>query len=207
MKFIAIAAGVLALSACGQLSQRIGGPSVRPPQPTEYASVTYANSAKWVESTGADRYRRGLYTFFQRTSPYPMLMTFDSPDSNECAARRQTSNTPLQALVTLNDPVYIEAAQALARRIVAAGESAPHERVEFAFQTCLTRPPQDTEVRRLVELYEQSLAEYQADPQAATQMATDPLGPAPAAANVAELAAWTVVANVLLNLDEMFMKR
>ena len=77
------------------------------------------NSAKWVESKGADRYRRGLYTFFQRTSPYPMLMTFDTPDSNECAARRQTSNTPLQALTIWNDPAFFESAQALGRRIVA----------------------------------------------------------------------------------------
>ena len=99
----------LALSASGLFASRIGGPSVRPPQPTEYATVTYAGSANWPESKGADRYRRGLYTFFQRTSPYPMLMTFDTPDSNECAVRRMTSNTPLQALTLWNDPVFVEA--------------------------------------------------------------------------------------------------
>ncbi|MBW8884588.1 MAG: DUF1553 domain-containing protein, partial [Planctomycetia bacterium] len=109
----------LSLASSGLLTARIGGPSVRPPQPTEYAAVTYANSAKWVESAGGDRYRRGLYTFFQRTSPYPMLMTFDAPDSNECAARRQTSNIPLQALTIWNDPAFFESAQALGRRIVA----------------------------------------------------------------------------------------
>src|SRR5438876_786069 len=108
----------LSLAAGGLITSRIGGPSVRPPQPAEYATLTYANSVKWVESTGGDRYRRGLYTFFQRTSPYPMLMTFDSPDSNECQAARQTSNTPLQALTILNDPAFFEAAQSLGRRIV-----------------------------------------------------------------------------------------
>ncbi len=104
----------LALSASGLLDRKVGGPSVRPPQPAEYSALTYANSAKWQTSPGGDRYRRGLYTFFQRTSPYPMLMTFDSPDSNECIARRASSNTPLQALTIWNDPVFVECAQALA---------------------------------------------------------------------------------------------
>jgi hypothetical protein len=94
----------VALSASGLLTSRVGGPSVRPPQPAEYATITYAGSARWDESKGADRYRRGMYTFFQRTSPYPMLMTFDTPDTNECAVRRVTSNTPLQALTLWNDP-------------------------------------------------------------------------------------------------------
>src|SRR5207253_8193923 len=84
--------------------------SVRPPQPSGISELTYAGSARWVESTGADRYRRGMYTWFQRTSPYPMLMTFDEPDSNVCCVRRERSNTPLQALTLLNDMVFVECA-------------------------------------------------------------------------------------------------
>ncbi len=100
----------------------IGGPSVHPPQPPGISELTYANSARWVEDKGPNRYRRGLYTWFQRTSPYPMLMTFDAPDANVCAARRERSNTPLQALTLLNDTAFVECAQALGRRIVQAKE-------------------------------------------------------------------------------------
>ena len=108
----------LALDASGLMAEKIGGPSVRPPQPAEYSALTYANSAKWQTSEGENRYRRGLYTFFQRTSPYPMLMTFDAPDSNVCIARRPRSNTPLQALTLWNDVVFTECAQHLGRRVV-----------------------------------------------------------------------------------------
>src|SRR5438034_8544695 len=149
----------LALASSGLLTARIGGPSVHPPQPTEYATLTYANSAKWVESTVANRYRRGLYTFFQRTSPYPMLMTFDSPDSNECAARRQTSNTPLQALTIWNDPAFFEAAQSIGRRIVSEVPAEAEEqqtvrlRGERAFLLCLARRPSAVELSDVFVLY------------------------------------------------------
>src|SRR5213079_838092 len=105
-----------ALASSGLLERVVGGPSVRPPQPAGISELTYAGSAKWVESVGPERYRRGLYIWFQRTSPFPMLMTFDEPDSNVCAARRERSNTPLQALTLLNDAVFVEAARALAKR-------------------------------------------------------------------------------------------
>ncbi len=108
----------VALATGGLLAPRVGGPSVRPPQPPGISELTYAGAAKWVESTGPDRYRRGLYTWFQRTSPYPMLMAFDAPDSNVCAVKRERSNTPLQALTLLNDAAFFECAQALGRRIV-----------------------------------------------------------------------------------------
>ena len=103
----------LALDASGLFVETVGGPSVRPPQPAEYSALTYANSAKWQTSEGDNRYRRGMYTFFQRTSPYPMLMTFDAPDSNVCIAKRSRSNTPLQALTIWNDVVFTECAQNL----------------------------------------------------------------------------------------------
>jgi hypothetical protein len=196
----------LALAASGQLVPRIGGPSVRPPQPAEYAGLTYANSAKWAESQGGDRYRRGLYTFFQRTSPYPMLMTFDSPDSNECTASRQTSNTPLQALTLWNDPVFFEAAQALGRRIVAevpaaadAG-STQRQRAERAFVLCLSRHPSEAELADVLSLYHAARELAPAD-EAAARIAGAP--PPPTGTDVA---AWVSVARTLLNLDEFIVR-
>jgi hypothetical protein len=196
----------LALAASGELVERIGGPSVRPPQPAEYAGLTYANSARWVESAGADRYRRGVYTFFQRTSPYPMLMTFDSPDSNECTARRQVSNTPLQALTLWNDPALFEAAQALGRRAVEEVPKseepvdAARPRAEHLFRLGLGRAPSQAETDDLLALYRVQRELALRDDVAARQT----IGPdAPAnAVEVAELAAWIAVARAVLNLDE-----
>src|SRR4029077_18592548 len=134
-----------ALAASGLLARTVGGPSVRPPQAPGISELTYAGSAKWVESTGPDRYRRGLYTWFQRTSPYPMLMTFDAPDSNICVVRREKSNTPLQALTLMNDAVFVECAQALGGRIVteiparSASDGRPAERLRHGFRLCLAR--------------------------------------------------------------------
>ena len=106
----------LALSVAGLLSDKLGGPSVFPPMPADIAELSYANNFKWNESQGEDRYRRGMYTFFKRTAPHPNLMTFDCPDANTTCVERRTSNTPLQALTTLNNETFIEAAQAMARR-------------------------------------------------------------------------------------------
>ncbi|MEX2176088.1 MAG: DUF1553 domain-containing protein [Pirellulaceae bacterium] len=200
----------VSLATGGLLATGIGGPSVRPPQPAEYAGVTYANSAKWSESAGADRYRRGLYTFFQRTSPYPMLMTFDAPDSNECTVRRQTSNTPLQALTLWNDPVFFEAARSLARRTVSdiPSSEAPWQtvraRAAHAFQLGLARQPSETEVADLVALYHAHWQLAAADETSARQM----VGPEPPPANcgIAELAAWIGVGRTILNLDEFITR-
>ncbi len=199
----------LALVASGQLAERIGGPSVRPPQPTEYATLTYSNSAKWVESSGGDRYRRGLYTFFQRTSPYPMLMTFDSPDSNECAARRQTSNTPLQALTIWNDPAFFEAAQLLGRRVVAevpmeaSSQETAKLRSERAFLLCLGRRPTSAETSDVFALYKASRELTDKDEDAAKKLAGDPL---PTSDSLSEVAAWVSVGRAILNLDEFITR-
>jgi hypothetical protein len=133
------------------------------------------------------------------------MATFDAPNREVCTLRRPRSNTPLQALVTLNDGVYIEAAQALARRI-AAQPGSTEEKARFGFRLCLVRPPRSTELRRLLSLYQDALAHYAGEMEQAKAMATDPLGPAPQGSDVVELAAWTVVGNVLLNLDEMLMR-
>jgi hypothetical protein len=195
-----------ALFAAGLLSRKMYGPSVYPPQPKMGLVAAFSSSIDWEPSKGEDRYRRGLYTFWRRSVTYPSMSTFDAPDRNVCTVKRLPTNTPLQALVTMNDPVYVEASQALARRMVEGGASA-RERLVHGFRRCLARPPQEGEVGRLLRLYEQSRARYAADPEKSKSMATVPLGPAPAGVDVAELAAWTVVANVLLNLDEMFLMR
>lgn len=195
----------LALSTSGLLTTTIGGPSVRPPQPAGISDLTYANSANWQESQGADRYRRGMYTWFQRTSPYPMLITFDAPESNVTCVRRERSNTPLQALMLLNDPVFFESAQALARRVVkdapaVTGESAEVPRINRAFQLCLSREPGGSELQTLRDLYKNARDEFLRD---ATLL--DPaLGTSPVPAEISreDLAALTMVARAVLNLDE-----
>jgi hypothetical protein len=196
-----------ALFAAGLLSPKMHGPSVRPPQPKMGLNAAFGGSTDWETSAGEDKYRRGLYTSWRRTTPYPSFMTFDATSREVCTIRRIRTNTPLQALVTMNDPVYIEAAQALARRIVLEGGDDAGARVTYAFRLVVTRPPSDGERARLVTLYEQLVERYSADSAAAMPLATDPLGPVPQGMNVAELAAWTVVGNVLLNLDETLARR
>ena len=189
-----------ALAASGLLNRTVGGPSIRPPQPPGISELTYANSAKWVETTGPERYKRGLYVWFQRTSPYPMLMTFDSPDSNVCVVRRERSNTPLQALTLLNDAVFVECAQALAKRVLAEKRDEPDcERVEHGFRLCLGREPTGEEVRRLLKLFREFKKLAAADPTGAAKLtgAYKPEGVPPA-----EAAAWVALARTILNLDE-----
>jgi hypothetical protein len=144
-----------ALSASGLVDLKIGGPSVRPPQPAGVAEMAYNNSVKWKESAGGDKYRRGLYIHYQRTTPYPFLINFDEPDSTMACTRRRVSNTPLQALNLLNDPVFYEAAEALAYRVdhEAAGDF--NAKLDYAFALVLSRKPSDHERARLEEYYKQ----------------------------------------------------
>jgi hypothetical protein len=161
-----------ALSVSGLLNPAIGGKSVRPPQPAGIAELGYSNNVKWFESTGPDRYRRGMYIHFQRTTPYPMLMNFDEPDSNTSCTRRRRSNTPLQSLNLLNDPVFFEAAKALAARVeqrvgqvsrppvygsvpdVPGARSAAASAIDYAFELCLARRPTVHERTILTQHYE-----------------------------------------------------
>jgi hypothetical protein len=196
-----------ALFVSGLLSPKLYGPPVRPPQPRMNLTAAFGGGTDWVTSGGEDKYRRAMYTQWRRTTPYPSMTAFDAPSRNVCTVSRPRTNTPLQALVTLNDPVYVEAAQALARRVVKEGGATTEARMTYAFRLCLARPPRDTEMRRLLDLYEQAQTRYAADPKEAQQLATEPLGPLPPGTNAVELAAWTVVGNVLLNLDEVFARR
>jgi hypothetical protein len=195
-----------ALFVAGLLSPKMYGPPVHPPQPALGLSAAFGSGIDWQTSAGQDRYRRALYTSWRRSNPYPSMTTFDAPNREVCTVRRDRTNTPLQALVTLNDPVYVEAAQALARRMTAAGPTVA-ERVIHGFRLCVARPPDQAEMEALTGLYQQARRAFESDAEAARKMATVPLGPAPPDADVIDLAAWTVVANVLLNLDEMLMKR
>jgi hypothetical protein len=190
-----------ALALSGLLSRKTHGPSVYPPQPPGLWRAAFNGQRTWPTSKGEDRYRRGLYTFWRRTVPYPSMSTFDAPSRELCSIRRIRTNTPLQAFVMLNDPVYVEAAQALARRIVTEGGHTPNDRIRFALQLCTVRPPKEDQVNSLLKLYKSELNHYRTETQEAEKIATDPLGPLPKQMNIPELAAWTVVANVLLNLD------
>jgi mono/diheme cytochrome c family protein len=196
-----------ALALAGLLSEKLKGPSVFPPQPGGLWRAAFnGRDRAWTTSPGEDRYRRGLYTFWRRTIPYPSMTTFDAPSREICSVRRIRTNTPLQAFVTLNDPVYVEAAQALARRIVHEGGASPEERCRFALELCLVSPPKPKQIDELVSLLLAERKHYREDAKAAHELATEPLGKAPAGVDETELAAWTVVANVLLNLDGVLTK-
>jgi hypothetical protein len=196
-----------ALAVGGLLSAKMYGPSVRPARPSSGLSAAFGGGLDWQTSSGEDRFRRGIYTEWRRTSPYPSMMTFDATSREVCTLRRNRSNTPLQALVTLNDGVYIEAAQSLARRITAAPVQTTGEKINYGYRLVLQRPATEKETARIGQLYSEALADFQQDKKKASEMATNPIGPIPSGADVAELAAWTTVSNVLLNLDETLMKR
>jgi hypothetical protein len=194
-----------ALAVSGLLSEKMFGPPVRPPQPSLGLSAAFGGGIDWETSAGEDRYRRGLYTTWRRSNPYPSMATFDAPNREVCTVRRERTNTPLQALVTLNDPVFVEAAQALGRRI-ASVEGDAAARAQAGFRLCMVREPSGGELESLVRLYQDSLTAFQGEPEAAVALATEPLGPLPEGADATEFAAWTVVSNVLLNLDEFLMR-
>ncbi len=194
-----------ALAASGLLTPAVGGPSVMPPQPDGIWKTTYSR-LKWKTATGVDRYRRGLYTYWRRTSPYPSMLTFDAGSREVCIVRRIRTNIPLQALVTMNDPVFVEASGALAKKTLAADLDSDSRRVVFAFRKVLVRPPSTQETERLVDVYKTALAEYQEDEAAARQLLESSRLAAMDGVSNEQLAAWTIVANVLLNLDETLMR-
>jgi hypothetical protein len=194
-----------ALAISGLLNRKIGGPSVFPYQPDGVWNNPYSGD-KWVTSIGGDQYRRGLYTFWRRTAPYAALMAFDAPSREVCTERRPRTNTPLQALATLNDKAFVEPAAALARRMMMEMGGTEKERAIHGFRLCVARAPSPDELDRLLELYRENLAQYRTDAAAAKAIATSGLPQPPKQWDTAELAAWTVVANVLLNLDETVTK-
>ena len=190
-----------ALAASGLLSAKVGGPSVFPPQPDGVWTMIYSNDT-WKGSTGEDRYRRGLYTFWRRTAPYPMFTAFDATSREVACTRRARTNTPLQALTTLNDPQFVEAAVGLARRLLTEGGKTDEARVELGFLLCVSRRPTPAEAARVLELVRQERSQYAADAAAARALLASAPGVKTEGLDTAELAAWSVAGNVLLNLDE-----
>jgi len=188
-----------ALRVSGLLAPTIGGPSVYPPQPKGVADLTYDwDTERWKASTGPNRYRRGLYTFFRRTAPYPQLMNFDAPDANRTVSRRHRSNTPLQALNLLNDEVFLEAARALAVRVVSGPPMDWNQRLERIFASTLCRLPTDREAERLADSYRRQKSILARSPSVAKQLTlVNPRGH-----SQADVAAWMGVGRILLNTDE-----
>jgi len=191
-----------ALRASGLLSERVGGPPVFPVQPANYYAGKQG-SWRWNESAGEDRFRRGMYTFWRRTTPYPTFVIFDAPDRSECAVDRPRTNTPLQALATLNDPQFVEAAAALARAVLAGGVADPLVRLDDAFRRTLARRPTPEEAAVLRDLLERRLAHYRDRPSEAAALAGGVVGQG---GDAVELAAWTNVANAIFNLDEFIVR-
>ncbi len=191
-----------ALEASGLLNPEIGGPSVRPPEPASLTSLGYGDFVKWKESEGAERYRRGLYIFFQRAVPYPQLTTFDAPDSNLTCTRRLSSTTPLQALNLLNDPVFFEAAQALAARVLRDGPSTLDGRIDYAFELCLGRKPSESERDKVRAYLDRQSTIFHHEVGTANQALPAKLeGIDPVTAGT-----WVAFSRALLNLDEFITR-
>ncbi|MCC7375748.1 MAG: PSD1 domain-containing protein [Verrucomicrobiales bacterium] len=185
----------LALSVSGLLSPKVGGPSVFPPQLASITKEGTYGPLEWKVSEGEDRYRRGVYTFAKRTAPYATFGTFDAPSGEACTARRELSNTPLQALTLLNDEVFMEAARALGSK-ASTGPGDLRERAADLFRRCLARSPSGDELERLLKFYEAQRQRWAKGAGAAEELAGQGQGDA------ADRAAWTAVARALLNLDE-----
>jgi mono/diheme cytochrome c family protein len=193
----------ISLAAAGLLSPTVGGPSVFPPIPAGVTDLTYNSSFTWKTSQGDDRYRRGLYTYFKRTAPHPNLITFDCPDSNVSNVARDRSNTPIAALVTLNNATFVEAAQALARRTLAEPDLDDTARLQFALRRCIARVPTPEELADFASLLTTSRTWFAAHPSEAEALS----GAAPALdTEPAENAAWITVVRVMLNLDEFLTR-
>jgi hypothetical protein len=195
-----------ALFVAGLLSPKMYGPPVYPPQPEGLWRAAFNGERSYATSEGEDRWRRGLYTVWRRTMPYPSMSTFDSPSRETCAIRRVRTNTPLQAFVTLNDPAYVECSQALARRLIREGGNTVEERVAYGLRLTLLAPPEPESVAALVALHASEVEHFGKDAPSALALATDPLGPLPDRIDPIEAAAYTVVANVLLNQDAFLTK-
>lgn len=195
-----------ALAVSGLLNRKIGGPSVYPPQPKGVTSLAYGGPSWPTSKNRADRYRRGLYTYWKRTAPFAMATTFDAPTSEEACVRRARSNTPLQALTLLNDRVFMDVAQHLARRVLKDDSISDAERVRRLYLLCLSRYPDDFEEERVLEFIKEQRRRFATSPESVSEIsgldARNPFMPDA----TSETAAWTLVCRAMLNLDEMVTK-
>jgi hypothetical protein len=193
----------LSLDVAGILSKKIGGPSVFPALPAGITDLSYAGNFKWTNSPGEDRNRRGMYTFFKRTAPHPNLITFDCPDANLTCVERRASNTPLQALITLNNESFVEASQAFAKRLLLQQHADDAARLSHAFRLCVSRPPNNLERQQLADLLASNREWYRTHQEDAKLLngSVSISGTSPD-----EAAAWIATARILLNLDEFITR-
>jgi hypothetical protein len=199
-----------ALAVSGLLVEKLGGPAVKPPQPPGlWEAVAYvgSNTGRFTPDTGNEKiHRRTLYTFLKRTAPPPEMSILDAPSREACVVRRERTNTPLQALMMLNDPQYVEAARALAQLAMKSGGAEPQARIAFMFKRATARNPDGKETDELIAAYNDFLKKYQGDAKAAKQLIMIGDSKPDPKLDAAELAAWTMVANLILNLDEVINK-
>ena len=197
-----------ALAVAGLLTPAVGGPSFYPYQPDGYYANcnTFGGDLSYPISPGEEQYRRGMYTFWKRSFLHPSMLAFDAPSREECTADRPASNTPLQALVLLNDPTYVEAARVFAQHIIEQGGGTAGERLHFAFQRALSREPLPEEVGLLTQFLESQSTHYTAAPEEAQALVSTGQYPMPADLSKPELAAWTAIARTILNLHEVITR-
>ncbi len=199
-----------ALAVSGLLNRKMGGRSVSPYQPPglweQIAFGREFSSQVYEQSKGDDNFRRGIYTYWKRSMPYASFVTFDAPNREVCTVKRPRTNTPLQALVLMNDPVYIEAARSLGERILKEGGETFQERITFAFKLCFARAPQKQEIKLLHEIYAKQLQHFQTNKEAAAKLIAIGESKASESLDASDLAAWTTIGNILLNVDEMITK-
>ncbi|MEO1998773.1 MAG: DUF1553 domain-containing protein, partial [Planctomycetaceae bacterium] len=190
------------LAASGLLFDRMGGPPVHPPQPPGIYVLTQQKKP-WPEDKGPDRYRRGIYTYFWRSSPDPFMSTFDAPQANTSCTRRTRSNTPLQALTLANDRGFFEIAQGLAARILRGPATSDSQRIDYAFQVCLSRSANDGERQRIGQFLNAQRQHFVNRPKQAQQVAPTEF---PKHVALEDAAAWSATARVLMNLDEFITR-
>ena len=191
----------MGLAVSGLMTWTIGGPSIRPPLPGEVGDIGFANLVPWTVSNGEDRYRRGLYIFARRTVPYPMLTTFDAPESTVTCTRRETSNTPIHALFLLNDAVFLEFARGLARRVIDAAPRSAEARLRQVYRLCLAREPGVQRLASLRRFHAELQTEFSGDTAAAKELAGISTTDSAVDGRVTELAVWTAIARVVMNTD------
>ncbi len=197
----------IAMSVSGLLEPKVGGPSVFPYQPPGlWGQVSFEGTRDYVQSVGPDNYRRGLYTYWRRSIPYASFTIFDAPTRETCTVRRPRTNTPLQALNLMNDPVYVEAARALGLRVMTHGGGTTDTRIAYAFRVCLGRTPSQRERDVLRGALEREMRRYSEDRESANRLIHVGNSRPPVDVDISELAAWTVVGSTLLNLDETITK-
>ena len=199
-----------AIALSGLLHKRIGGPSVKPPQPGglwKAVGFTGSNTDTFRKDIGAEKvYRRSLYTFWKRTAPPPQMNILDAPSREACTIRRERTNTPMQALMLMNDPQFVEAARSLAERTIREGGKTPEERVIYIFEMATAREPKPAEAALLLKTMQAHAEELKADPEAAKELIAVGESKPDEKLDAVEVATWTMIANLILNLDEVLNK-